>query len=265
MLIGTQDEPPTRAEAEAFLERWVAGLEPRLAWFEAEVAAEGGPALDHTTASLEPLAELVVERIGSPTPVDPVPIWYREVHQSYGWSPYGAALAEGLMAYVAQIYRNVAGAGADWVLNTDQQHADYHQPVMRDPRIAPSWTQVRGSTAMRQRGRPPGGLRRAVESVLSTWTPSEGDPGADLRVEVVASNHPEFDLQVSLPEDLADTLGEEQFASLEERFAEVPGVVSALFEDRELCLLQTVPGVGADTVRACLQSVVDALATPRAG
>ena len=203
-----------------------------------------------------------MERVGTTAAVDPVPEWYGEVHRRYGWSPYGAALVEGLMAYVAQIYRDVAGRDADWVLNTDRRHAHFHQPVMRDGRLAPSWTQVAGSVAKRQRGEPAGGLRRAVESVLSTWTPVPGSvDGADLRLDVGPSGHPDFDVEVSLPEDLADTLGQEAYASLEDRFAAVPGVAAAVFEDRDRCLLRLAPGVDAASVRPPLQAVVDALAT----
>ena len=147
MLIGTQDTPPTRAEAEAFLERWTGALAPRPTWFEAEVFAAGGPETDRSTASLEPLLRFVVDRIASPSPVDPVPEWYGDVHWRYGRSAYGAGLVEGLMAYVARIYRRVAGGAADWVLNTDPKHAHFHQPVMRDRALAPAWAQVTGAVA----------------------------------------------------------------------------------------------------------------------
>ena len=133
------------------------------------------------------------------------------------------------MAYVARIYRDAAGRDADWVLNTDRRHAHFHQPVMRDGRLAPSRAQVAGSVAKRQRGEPAGGVRRAVESVLSTWTSVPGSVnGADLRLDVGPSGHPDLDVEVSLPEDLADTLGQEAYASLEDRFAAVPGVAAAV-------------------------------------
>jgi hypothetical protein len=261
MLIGTQDEPPTRAEAEAFLERWVVALGPRLAWFEAEVAAAGGPATDRTTQSLEPLLGFVVERIDGPAPVDPVPEWYGDVHRGYGWSAYGAAMAEGLMAYVAAVYRGVAGSAADWVLNTDRMHAHFRQPVMRVPTIAPSWAQVPGKIVRLQRGGDPGGLRKAVESVLSHWRPAGNvEQGPDLWVEVTPIRHPEWDVQVSLPEDLGHTVGEEAYASLEDRFATVPGVAAAMREDRELCLLRLVDGADGATLQQRLQAVVDDLA-----
>ena len=261
MLIGTQNDPPTRADAEAFLARWTNALAPRLAWFQAEVSVAGGPETDRTTSSLEPLLRFVADRSGSPAPVDPVPEWYGDVHRRYGWSAYGAGLVEGLMAYVARIYRGVAGDAADWRLNTDPKHAHFHQPVMRDPAIAPAWAQVTGAVAGLRRGGDPSGLRTAVESVLRGWTPTPGvEPEPDLRVGLGPAGHPDWDLAVSLPEDLADTLGQERYATLEDRFAAVTGVTAAMFEDRELCLLRTAPGVDGGALGARLQAVVDDLA-----
>ena len=51
------------------------------------------------------------------------------------------------MAYVARIYRGAAGDASDWVPNTDPEHAHFHQPVMRDPALAPVWAQVTGAVA----------------------------------------------------------------------------------------------------------------------
>ena len=91
---------------------------------------------------------------------------------------------------------------------------------------------------------------RAVESVLSTWTPVPGSVnGAGLRPDVGPSGHPDFDVEVSLPEDLADTLGQEGYASLEDRFAAVRAVAAAVFEDRDRCLLRLAPVVDAGLLR----------------
>lgn len=260
MLIGTQDSPPTRAEAEQFLSRWAGALGPRLTWFEGELSAAGGPEPDGSVASLEPLLRFVADRVDRQHPADPVPEWYGEVHRRYGWSPYGAALVEGLMGYVARLYRDAAGDAADWVLNTDPEHAHFHQPVMRDGTIAPAWAQVTGAVAQAQRGGSPARLRASVESVLSGRPPrSAPPPETDLRVDVGPSGHPEWDLAVSLPEDLEATLGAERYATLEDRFADVAGVAAAMFEDRELCLLRTERGVGAAVLEARLQAVVDEL------
>lgn len=262
MLIGTQDSPPTRAEAEQFLRCWTEALGPRLAWFEREASAADVSGPDGSVASLEPLLRFVVDRIDHLHPVDPVPEWYGEVHRRYEWSPYGAALVEGLMAYVARIYRDAAGDAADWVLNTDPEHAHFHQPVMRDGSIAPAWAQVTGAVAQLQRGGSPARLRAMVESVLSGRPAGPTPPPeTDLRVDVGPSGHPEWDLAVSLPEDLEASLGTERYATLEERFGGVAGVTGAMFEDRDLCLLRTERGVDVDLLAARLQAVVDDLAS----
>jgi len=83
-LIGTSAEPPSLVEAEVFFAAWTAGLPDRLAWFEAQVAVEAGPALDGSTASLEPALRFVIDRIGDPRPVDPVPLWFGEVDREAG-------------------------------------------------------------------------------------------------------------------------------------------------------------------------------------
>jgi hypothetical protein len=159
--------PLSKDEAEAFRDRWAAGLPERLAWFRAELAAARQPSPDGSPASLDALLPFVVVRIGLTRPVDDVPEWYDERVQSWGWSPYGAALAEGLMAYVVAIYRTEAGPAADWVVDHDPRNAFFRHPVPRDRAIAPAWRQVIAAISKLRGGAAgPDCLRLSVENSL---------------------------------------------------------------------------------------------------
>jgi len=57
-------------------------------------------------------------------------------------------------------------------------------------------------------------------------------------------------------EELVEVVGFEAYASLEERFSAVPGVVEAMFEDREVCLLRLAAGAELDAVRRGLEAVL---------
>lgn len=257
-LIGSTLEPPSRAEAEAFFAAWTAALPDRLVWFEAQVAADSGPVLDGSPASLEPLLAFVLDRIADLRPVDPAPLWFRQVHRDVGWSSYGAALVVGLIAYVASIYRRLLGDRAEWVLNVDERDADFLQPVMRDGVIPPPWTVVATIEVVRSGRGDLGRLRGIVESVTAVrealgWSAS----GSPTSVELTpVEEFSEWDVQVEVAEDLVEVVGFEAYASLEERFGSVPGVVAAMFEDREVCLLKLAAGADRDAVRRGLEAVL---------
>jgi hypothetical protein len=264
MLIGTVDEPPTREAAEAFLLRWTSGLPVRLAWFEREVARLGGPASTYESDLCVPLLALVVEHIGDDGGVDLVPEWYRDVHRRHGWSPYGAGLVEGLMAFVTEVYRR-QGVRTHWVLDTDPRDAHYLQPVFEGHPVPPPWTQVIGAVSGIQRGKHGvDRLRQVVEHSLRHWRERHGeyvDPGP----EVVPVDLAGWDYQVSLPDEVVDGLAPEVYAALEDRLGAIPGVEAALFEDREVCLLRTRPGTTRSALRAAVESVLTAASGEQPG
>lgn len=70
-----------------------------------------------------------------------------------------------------------------------------------------------------------------------------------------------WDVQVSLPEEAEDLLGADAYASLEERFAAVPGVRRVVFEDRDLLVLST-DGLEPEELRRALNGVVPGLGRP---
>ncbi len=100
MLTGSPGSPE---RARDFCARWPAMLQDRLAWFAGELEV-GEPSVE----ALDGLVVAVVARIGEDRPVDPVPEWYDASLAAVGWSAYGAALAEGLMAYVVRDLRRAA-------------------------------------------------------------------------------------------------------------------------------------------------------------
>ena len=263
MLIGTVDEPPTREAAEAFLLRWTSGLPTRLDWFAREVTRLGGPDLTYETDQCVPLLALVVEHIGDDGAVDPAE-WYRDVHRRHGWSPYGAGLVEGLMAFVAEVYRG-QGVRTHWVLDTDPRDAHYLQPVFEGDPVPPPWTQVIGVVSGVQRGKDDvGRLRQVVEYSLRHWRRQHGEPAAAAPgPEVVPVDLAEWDYQVSLPDEVVDGLAPGVYATLEDRLGGIPGVEAALFEDREVCLLRTRPGMTQSALRAAVEAVVRAASGER--
>src|SRR5687768_10175297 len=96
MLIGAPASPERAAD---FCTRWPGLLRDRLAWFAGEVPAEP-PEVE----ALDPLVVTVLDRIGLERAVEPVPEWYDASLATVGWSAYGAALAEGLTAFVGEVY-----------------------------------------------------------------------------------------------------------------------------------------------------------------
>jgi hypothetical protein len=185
--------PLSKVEAEAFRDRWVATLPERLAWLREELVAARQTIPNGSLASLDGLLPFVVARIGLTRPVD-APEWYDERVQSWGWSEYGAALAEGLMAYVVAIYRAEAGDAADWVVDHDPRNAFFRHPVPRDPAIAPAWRQVISAISKFRAGAGADCLRISVQSSLQGYRDARAGVGGDggqesVRLPVAAPSH----------------------------------------------------------------------------
>ena len=84
---------------------------------------------------------------------------------------------------------------------------------------------------------------------------------APVTVEVTPLTGGPWDVQVSLPEEVEDLLGADAYASLEERFAAVPGVRRVVFEDRDLLVLST-DGLEPEELRRALDGVLAGLGRP---
>ncbi|HEX2046589.1 MAG TPA: hypothetical protein VHF27_02425 [Acidimicrobiales bacterium] len=253
-LIGSLREPPSRTEAEAFLARFVASLEARRPWFEAEVTAAGGPALNGTTASLDALGDFVAAHVTQDRPAEP-PEWFGDVHRREGWTAYGAALAEGLMAYLTDIYR--ARTGASWELDTDRKSAYYHQPVLSIRALGPPWRQVEGSIANANAGGGGTHLTRAAETCLAAVARTVDDDSPRLEITVDRIRHPDWDMEAFLSEEAEDVLGTERFLGLVHRFQALEGIKDAVHEDREVFLLRTARGTDPRALGRKLQAILD--------
>ncbi|MCY4727319.1 hypothetical protein NYO98_13610 [Nocardioides sp. STR2] len=251
MLIG---DPAPRERAQDFCGRWPDLLRARLSWFAAEVGA-GEP----DPAALDGLVVSVVDRIGEERSVEPVPEWYDATLASAGWSAYGAALAEGLTAFVAEVYATRLGRPLPWVLDDDPKSAYHLKPVVDVHGIAPPWRQVIGALRQVQSGKDPGRLRSVVEHSLAQLPPREQprpEQAAEV-VEVTAVDRGRW--QVSFPEDIDTLLGSAAYADLEDALAGVEGVTAAVMEDRDRALLSTGEGVDRADLEQRLGRAVDAL------
>lgn len=263
------DQPPSRQEAQAFLDRWVAGLGPRLDWFGQELKVRGGPVLAPSTDLLRPLLEFVVAHVVEDRPVDPVPEWFGDAHRHHHWTGYGAALVEGLIAFVDHLYQRHL-AGVAWEVDNDSRSAHFRQPVPHRREVPPAWTQVMGSVGSVQRGLH--GLDRLQNVVTHTLdrleqldpTEAAGPEPSGVWFEVAPVNLADWNYQVSIDEEVLADLDPATYADLEERFASIRGVRAALFEDREVCLLDAPPPLDLQALRPRVQEVLEE-AAGRAG
>jgi hypothetical protein len=235
VLIG-DPAPPERARD--FCTRWPDLLRDRLAWFVGEVGAVA-PGLE----ALTPLVATVVDRIGDERAVEPVPEWYDASLAEAGWTAYGAALAEGLVAYVATLYAERLGGPLPWVLDEDPRSAYHLKPVLADAGIAPPWRQVIGALRQAQSGADPDRLRSVVEHSLAQLRAGGSPrPEHDVRVVEVTGNG-RGQWQVSFPEDIEERLGSTAYADLEDALAGVDGVDEVIMEDRDRAILRTRDGI----------------------
>ncbi len=251
MLIG---DPASPERARDFVARWPGLLRDRLAWFVAEVGA-GAPGPE----ALDGLVVAVVDRIGEERVIEPVPEWYDASLASAGWSAYGAALAEGLTAFVAEVYAARLGRPLPWVLDEDPKSAYHLKPVVAVEGIAPPWRQVIGTVRQVQSGTDPGRLRSVVEHSLAQL-PASGSARPEQEVdlvEVTAVDRGRW--QVSFPEDIDARLGRAAYADLEGALAGVDGVTAAVMEDRDRALLSTGEGIDRADLESRLTRAVSAL------
>lgn len=261
MVIGPGDQP-TRAEGEAFLATWPRVLERRLSWFQGQVSGE--VTLDGSTTSLEPALAWVAARVDAAGQVDEPPSWFGPAFAEAGWTAYGAALVEGLTAYLDSIYRRLAGAAADWELDEDPESPYLHRPVPRDRRVPPAWVQVRTAQGKVRRGAPPDRLRVTAEEVaarLRSAEPSSSPRASSGEDTVWVSLAPagRQQWQASLPEDVDRRLGS-SYPRLEEALSAVEGVRRAVMEDRDSVLVTAEKGVDQLELERRLAAAVAGLA-----
>ena len=253
-LIGSSSTAPSATDAEQFLHRWTATLPERLAWFREQVPAElSGTGLDDFDALLSFVAGArSSERVAVADP----PLWWTGGFRDQ-FTAYGAALADGLVAAIADVVQR--STGAQWHLGEDRKEDVYRQPVLV-PVAAPPWQQVFTGIARLQGGGPrrPVSLRTAVELTLAAAEPQiAGDEPLDVSAEVFVSTHPDWDLRVALTEGASEVLPSAVYMGFEDLLRSVPGVVDAMGEDREEFLVRTDrsldPAVLEERVNALLQ------------
>lgn len=253
---------------------YVGQLAWRLPWFRDRVAAAGGPPVDGTVASLDALAAFVAVRAHDPGPVTTEPFWFQPPGRRPDWTPAGAEWVEGLAAAVAAVI--TTATGARWVFDTDARYVTGHQPVLQGIVNTPQRLATLAVTEALS-GRTPRPLSVLVPRMIDQYDPAlrlAGAPGlgaddgggpaapveaaAPVTVEVTPMTGGPWDVQVSLPEEVEDLLGREAYASLEERFAAVPGVRRVVFEDRDVAVLAT-DGMDPQELKEALDALLAGL------
>ncbi|QNN52924.1 hypothetical protein [Nocardioides mesophilus] len=253
---------------------YVAQLDWRLPWFRDRVAAAGGPPVDGSVESLDALASFAAARAHDPGPVTAEPFWFEPPGHRPDWTEAGAEWVEGLAAVVAEVI--TAATGARWVFDSDPRYVTGHQPVLQGVVNTPqrlASLAVADSLSGRT-GRP---LSTLVPKMIDQYArggrladaPDLGEadgpraaaappPAGPVTVEVTPLTGGPWDVQVSLPEEVEDLLGAAAYASLEERFAAVPGVRAVVFEDRDVAVLAT-DGLDPEELRRALDGVLAGL------
>lgn len=269
--------PAPREVALPMARDYVEQLVWRLPWFRDRVAADWGPPADGTVESLDALAAFVAARVHDPSPVTADPFWFEPPGQRPDWTEAGAEWVEGLAAAVAEVI--TAATGARWVFDTDPRFVTGHQPVLQGIVNTPHRL---ASLAVADvlSGRTGRELSALVPKMIDQYDPTlrlarapglgENDTvradapaavAAPVTVEVTPLTGGPWDVQVSLPEEVEDLLGADAYASLEERFAAVPGVRRVVFEDRDLAVLST-DGLEPEELRRALDGVLAGLGRP---
>ena len=269
--------PASREVALPMAHAYVERLSWRWSWLRDRVADADGPPVDRSVESLDALASFVAARAHDPGPVTAEPYWFEAPEHRPDWTEVGAEWVEGLAAAVAEVI--IGATGAQWVFDSDPRFVTGHQPVLQGIVNTP---QRLASLAVAdvlsgRTGRP---LSALVAKMIDQYAPAgrlAGEPtlgdaavvraeaptsaNAPVTVEVTALTGGTWDVQVSLPEEVEDLLGAEAHASLEERFAAVPGVRAVVFEDRDVAVLAT-DGLNLDEVRQALNAVLAELTRP---
>lgn len=258
-LIGSLREPPSRVEAEAFLARFVATGPGRLAWFLDEVGAVTGLRPEPTLPEVGRVVAAVVPQLridGGTVPGRP-PEWLTDrVRSETLWTDRGAALADGFVHFVAELYRRELGA--TWVLSTDPLHAHYHQPVMSVRLATPPQRFLtmlfRIETGKDPADRVVASLRTILDAARAELAAGPPDDAVGIGVEAM-DGRTGFTHQVWLDENAETALGRGAFDSLVRRFAGLPGVEDVLHEDREVFLLRA-PGVPVAELESAVRAIV---------
>ncbi len=252
------DAPQT--EAEDFFKAFVSAGPARLAWFATEVRERGGPALDGSVASLGPLwAWMRTVGLRESPAAGELPVWADgEIVAGWGYDGETLRLLDGLIHYVAAVYRRELGVG--WELKTDDPGHAFHQaPVLTGMGgAAPPWRQVMAVVNRHRKGKGADDQLQMLVAAAIAAGPS-APVEMPLSVEVLAEGDDSaFDYHVSIPEWTEDRIGAAAFATLGERFAAIPGVQQVVWEDREVFLVDA--SLDAATLEAALLAVLDAAA-----
>lgn len=270
-------EPPadaTRAEAlaaaQAFIELWVASLPGKRNWFVGQVAGRGGWAPDGSIDSLNVAEEFVAAHLVDNVPGVEPPGWKSVEHVDAGFSDYGLALVDGLAGYIAAIL--IPATATTWVVKNDAMHPDDLQPVLTK-NVTPPWKLAENVCTRVARNRPPQLQQQVVYNVeLVAAIAAQQAEGVEATKGIVVDialheDDDEWDAEVQIPEYAEDEIGFEAYASLEDRIAEVPGVVEAMGEDREIFLVRLTPEARAnpESVRAGVQAIIDEYVRQAAG
>jgi hypothetical protein len=215
--------------------------------------------------------------VHDPSPVTADPFWFEPPGQRPDWTEAGAEWVEGLAAAVAEVI--TVATGARWVFDTDPRFVTGHQPVLQGIVNTPHRlaSLAVADVLSGRTGRP---LSALVPKMIDQYDPTlrlarapglgENDAvradaptavAAPVTVEVTPLTRGPWDVQVSLPEEVEDLLGADAYASLEERFAAVPGVRRVVFEDRDLAVLST-DGLEPEELRRALDRVLAGLGRP---
>lgn len=253
------DGPSSDEEGAAFFDRFVYDGPSRLAWFLDEVRRLTGRRPEPVAAEVEWLTTGVVQNLTTEVPGVQPPAWYEQLHVERGWTPYGAALADGLVHFVAEIYHR--RLGAVWQLEADPGHAHHRRPVMSVPGVTPPWRLLSLLEPIRTGQQPPARVARAVQTVLDGATPAQaGQEGQDgdvpLLVTVAPLDHASYDHELFVDEAAESVLGRAMFDALVDRFAAIPGVDAVVQEDREIFLV-SAPDLAGPILQAHARRVVE--------
>ena len=239
MVIWSGSEP-SREQAADFCVRWPDLLQERLEWFALEAGLDG-PDLGR----LDEVVRFVAAHLTDERPAVVAPEGYDPSRSELGWTDYGAALAEGLIAHVCAVYSFSLDAPLDWSVREHPGHPDHLRPYVRVPDLGAPWLVVLQTLrGVRDGTSNPIALRISVLNALSQVGAQEEArrrrAAASARIEATPIGRRQW--HVRIPQDIEDQLGE-RYAELEQIIVRLDGVKRALMENRDLVLVTTARGV----------------------
>jgi hypothetical protein len=83
-----------------------------------------------------------------------------------------------------------------------------------------------------------------------------------VRFEVTEVHFADWNFQVSIDEEVIADLEPAVYADLEDRLAGISSVRAAMFEDREVCLLNAEPHVNQEALQSRVQEILEEAAGP---